>query len=288
MEKEPTQYTLRLVFLPLLRYIQAFCAEAQFNSPSHLRIHRIIRPDTMKADILAIGAHPDDIELSCGGIVAKLAKQGKKVVIADLTRGELSTRGTKEIRAQEAEMATKILGASARRNLRLADGNIQQNQENLLKVISLIREFQPDTMLIPHSVERHPDHVHTHLLCKEAWFYSGLEKIKTELDGAAQVPHRPNHYFEFMQWYEFVPSFIVDISETWETKIAAIKAHTSQFHNPNSKEPETKLSTPGFLEMIEVRSRYYGERIGVRHGEPLYSWAPFGLNDLSHLILSNG
>ncbi|MEX1276614.1 MAG: bacillithiol biosynthesis deacetylase BshB1 [Bacteroidota bacterium] len=242
----------------------------------------------MKADILAIGAHPDDIELSCGGIVAKLAKQGRTVVLADLTQGELGTRGTKEVRAQEAEAATKIMGAAARRNLGLPDGSIERNGENLLKVISLIREFQPDILLIPHSVERHPDHVHTHALCKEAWFYSGLEKIKTEIQGVQQQAHRPHHYFEFMQWYEFVPSFIVDISDTWELKIAAIKAHSSQFHNPNSKEPETKLSTPEFLEMIEVRSRYYGERIGVRYGEPLFSWAPFGINDLSQLILSKG
>lgn len=242
----------------------------------------------MKADILAIGAHPDDIELSCGGIVAKLARQGHTVVIADLTQGELGTRGTKEIRAQEAKAATKILGTADRRNLKLPDGNIERNHDNLLKVVSLIREFQPRILLIPHSVERHPDHVHTHQLCKEAWFYSGLEKIKTELHGTPQVPHRPYHYFEFMQWYEFTPSFIIDISETWEMKIAAIRAHASQFHNPDSREPETKLSKPEFLEMIEVRARYYGERIGVRYGEPLFSWAPFGIDDLTQLVLSKG
>jgi bacillithiol biosynthesis deacetylase BshB1 len=242
----------------------------------------------MNIDVLAIGAHPDDIELSCGGIVAKLVRQGYKVAMADLTRGELGTRGTKEIREREAAEAMKVLGVSERRNLHIPDGNIEKSHANLLKVITLIREVRPNVLLIPHSTERHPDHVHTHILCKEAWFYSGLEKIKTALNGKAQTPYRPHHYFEFMQWYEFSPSFIVDITDTWTIKQAAIKAHASQFHNPSSKEPETKLSQPEFLEMVEVRARYYGERIGVRYGEPLYSWAPIGVHDPLQLVLFKG
>ncbi len=242
----------------------------------------------MNVDVLAIGAHPDDIELSCGGIVAKLVRQGYKVAIADLTRGELGTRGTKEIRAREAAEAMKVLGVSERRNLQIPDGNIEKSHSNLLKVITLIRELRPNVLLIPYAIDRHPDHMHAHTLCKEAWFYSGLEKIKTELDGKVQTPHRPHHYFEFMQWYEFSPSFIVDISETWTIKQAAIKAHASQFHNPSSKEPETKLSQPEFLEMVEVRARYYGERIGVRYGEPLYSWTPIGVQDPLQLVLLKG
>ncbi len=133
----------------------------------------------MQVDILAIGAHPDDIELSCGGTIAKLVKDGHKVGLADITQGELGTRGSKGIRAKEALAAAKILGVVTRRNLKIPDGNIELNRTNLKKVITLIRELRPKVLIIPHSVERHPDHVHAHRLCKEAWFYSGLRKIQT-------------------------------------------------------------------------------------------------------------
>lgn len=242
----------------------------------------------MKVDVLAIGSHPDDIELTCGGTVASLVKQGKKVALADLTQGELGTRGSKEIRIQEAEAAAKILGAVTRRNLHIPDGNIEMNETNLHKVISLIRELQPKVLLIPHSVERHPDHVHTHQLCKEAWFYSGLHKIKTSKDGSHQAPHRAESYFEYMQWYEFPPSFIVDVSHTFEVKMESIRAHTSQFHNPNSTEPETILTQPDFLKRIENGALHYGKLIGVKYGEPFYSWVPFGVRNLFDLVLAKG
>ncbi|MBI3788178.1 MAG: bacillithiol biosynthesis deacetylase BshB1 [Ignavibacteriales bacterium] len=242
----------------------------------------------MTVDVLAIGAHPDDIELTAGGAVAKLVKQGYKVALAELTQGELGTRGTKEIRATESEEARKILGAVARRNLLIPDGNIEINQPNLHKVIALIREFQPKILLIPPSVERHPDHVHTYQLCKEAWFYAGLEKIKTSLNGTPQTPHRPHHYFEYMQWHEFQPSFIVDISDTMDIKMAAIRAHVSQFYNPHSKDSETKLSDPGFLNRIENGAMFYGKLIGVKYGEPFYSWSPFGVGNLFDLVLAKG
>ena len=238
----------------------------------------------MHVDVLAIGAHPDDIELSCGGTIAKLVRQGRRVALADLTQGELGTRGTKEIRAQEAAAATKILGAHDRRNLRFPDGNIERGRSNILKLVTLIRELRPALLIIPHSIERHPDHVHAHQLCKEAWFYSGLAKIATRLNGKRQEPHRPDTYFEFMQWHEFIPSFIVDVSDTMETKMAAIRAHASQFHNPMSREPETKLSRPEFLELIEVESRYYGHRIGVKYGEAFFAHAPIGVNNLFDVL----
>jgi N-acetylglucosamine malate deacetylase 1 len=239
----------------------------------------------MQTDVLAIGAHPDDIELACGGTIAKLVKQGYKVALADVTQGEMGTRGTKEIRAKEAQEAARILGVSTRRNLRIPDGNVEINGANIKKLVTLIRELTPTILLIPHSVERHPDHVHTHQLCREAWYYAGLQKLKTSLAGSSQSPHRPHHYFEFMQWHEFDSAFIVDISDSYDTKMQAVRAHTSQFFNPKSKEPETKLSTPEFLETIETRAKYYGQRIGVRYGEPFLTNYSLGVKDVFDLII---
>jgi bacillithiol biosynthesis deacetylase BshB1 len=152
----------------------------------------------MNVDVLAIGAHPDDLELACGGTITKLVQQGKKVALCDLTQGELGTRGTKEIRSKEAQQAGNILGAVTRRNLYIPDGNVEVNKKNMLKIITLIRDLRPSLLIIPYGVERHPDHVHTSDLCREAWYYSGLEKIKTKLNGKEQERHRPHHYFEFM------------------------------------------------------------------------------------------
>ena len=242
----------------------------------------------MAIDILAIGAHPDDIELTCGATIAKLIRDGRQVALLDLTRGELGTRGTKEIRAQEAIEAAAALGIQGRRSLDIPDGNIEVSQENIRKVISVIRELRPSALLIPHSEERHPDHVHAHRLCKEAWYYAGLRNIRTTDAQGAQEHFRPDNYFEFMQWYEFVPSFIIDVTSTFDVKMNAVRAYASQFHDPESAAPATKLSTPGFLELIEVRGRYYGERIGVHYGEPFFSIAPVGVRGFSDLILDKG
>ena len=239
----------------------------------------------MQIDVLAIGAHPDDIELACGGTIAKLVKQGYGVALADVTQGEMGTRGTKEIRAREAEEAARILGVKTRRNLRIPDGNVVLNKANVQKLVVLIRELKPTIMIIPHSIERHPDHVHTHHLCKEAWYYAGLQKLKTAHHGAKQSAHRPHHYFEFMQWHEFESSFIVDISDSYDSKMKAIRAHTSQFFNPLSKDPETKLSSPEFLETIETRAKYYGQRIGVKYGEPFLTQYSLGIKDMFDFII---
>lgn len=239
----------------------------------------------MQTDVLAIGAHPDDIELACGGTIAKLVKQGYEVALADVTQGELGTRGTKNIRAQEAEEAARILGVKTRRNLRIPDGNVVLNKANVQKLVVLIRELKPTILIIPHSIERHPDHVHTHHLCKEAWYYAGLQKLTTTFQGAKQSSHRPHHYFEFMQWHEFESSFIVDISDSYDSKMKAIRAHTSQFFNPLSKDPETKLSSPEFLETIETRAKYYGQRIGVKYGEPFLTQYSLGIEDVFDLII---
>lgn len=242
----------------------------------------------MNVDVLAIGAHPDDIELSCGGTIAKLVEDGHSVALADLTQGELGTRGNKEIRAKEASEAAKILGVVTRRNLKIPDGGIDLNKANLKKVITLVRELRPTILIMPHSVERHPDHVHAHRICKEAWYYAGLRKIETSLNGKPQKPHRPDNFFEFMQWYEFTPSFIVDISETFETKMKAIKAHASQFYDPRSKDPETLLSKPEFLERIRTDCEYYGKKIGAKYGEPFFSWSPLGIRTIFDFVLTKG
>ncbi len=239
----------------------------------------------MKLDVLAIGAHADDIELTCGGTIVKLVKKGKTVGLLDLTAGELGTRGTKEIRAEEAKQAASVLGVSLRENLGIPDGEIQVNGENRARVIRVIRKYRPDILLIPHWLERHPDHQHAHQLCREAWFYSGLEKISTKDNGIPQEPFRPRSYYHYMQVYEFPPSFVIDISEEYDQRMEAVAAYRSQFHNPQSSERETFLSQPEFMDMLRTRFEYYGDRIGVKYGEPFYSVNLVGLSDLNCLVI---
>lgn len=241
----------------------------------------------MQLDILAIGAHPDDVELTCAGTLAKSVKLGYKVGIIDLTEGELGTRGTSAIRAKEAAAAAKILGC-VRESLYLPDGNIEVNRKNILKLVQVYRKYRPKIIFIPHSFDRHPDHVHAHHLSREAWFYSGLRKMPTKLNGKKQEPWRPHNYFHFMQWHEFTPSFIVDITAVYETRIKAILAHKSQFHNPKSKEPQTILSQESFLDFVETRAKHYGQKIGVTYGEPFYSVEAVGIKDILSLQLFKG
>jgi N-acetylglucosamine malate deacetylase 1 len=239
----------------------------------------------MKLDVLAVAAHPDDIELSCAGTMAKLVNQKYKVGILDLTRGELGTRGTKEIRAKEASSSSKILGIHVRENLDFPDGNIEVTKKNITKVIQIFRYFQPTVLVFPHWLERHPDHEHAHALCREAWFYSGLEKIHTTYGGKKQEPFRPKRYFHFMQKYEFQPSFVVDVSDVYETKQKSLQAFSSQFHNPNSSERETMLSSKIFLESIYARDKHFGSLINVEYGEPFYSLEPLGVGSFFSLLL---
>ncbi len=238
----------------------------------------------MKLDVLAIGAHPDDVELSCGGTIAKLVKQGKHVGILDMTRGELGTRGTPEMREAEANEAARILGVRVRENLALPDGNIEVNQTNILRVIQIFRKYKPEVLLFSHWLERHPDHEHTHALCRKAWFYAGLEKIETTVLGVKQEPFRPRTYYHYMQWYEFVPTFVVDISDEFEQRMQAVRAFKSQFYNPDSDEPDTSLSTPDFLHFMETRFAYYGDRIGRKYGEPFFSVGMVGVQNLLDLV----
>jgi bacillithiol biosynthesis deacetylase BshB1 len=215
----------------------------------------------------AFGTHPDDLEITCGGTLILLARKGYRVGAADLTRGELGTRGTAETRSRETAAANKILGLSLRVNLGLPDGNIETNYENRLSVIRLIRQYRPRMVLAPYWEERHYDHVHASRLVAEAAFYSGLAKIDT-----GQPSHRPFRTVFYGGRIAFRPSFIVDVSETFAAKMAALRCYRSQFHQEGAaggpREPETLISTPLALEVFEHRSRYYGAMIGARHGEP--------------------
>ncbi|MBI2416597.1 MAG: bacillithiol biosynthesis deacetylase BshB1 [Ignavibacteriales bacterium] len=224
----------------------------------------------MNLDVLVFCAHPDDAELSMGGTIAKFAQNDMKVGIVDFTRGELGTRGNADIRQREAFQAAIILKVATRENLHVPDGDIQINKENLMKVIIAIRRYKPKIIFAPYQNDRHPDHIHVSKLVKRAFFYSGLPKIKTFDKDSAQDSFRPKKLYYYMQSHMFEPSFIVDISDTYETKMNSIRAFSTQFHDPSSKEPDTFISQPGFINFIESRSQIYGFKIGKKYGEPFY------------------
>ncbi len=224
----------------------------------------------MKLDVLFFSAHPDDIELSCGGTLAKLVKLGKRTGIVDLTQGELGTRGSKDIRIKESRKACKVLGVKVRDNLGLKDGDIDNSRTNRSKVISKLREYRPDIVFAPYFNDRHPDHIHASILVKECAFYSGLRKIKTFHNGKAQENYRPRKIVYYMQTYTFTPSFIIDITNEFETKMRAIRSYKSQFYDPSNREPQTFISDKKFIEYLESRASFYGFQIGVKYGEPYY------------------
>ncbi len=242
-----------------------------------------------KVDVLAFGAHPDDIEICCGGCLAKLASEGKRTAIVDLTTGQMGTRGTPEIRLEEAEKAKEILGAAFRENLGMQDGNIEISNRTLLKVISVLRKYRPEIVLMHPPFERHPDHENTHKLIRTAMFKAGLKKIETEFEGRPQGRYRIRKMYSYMQSYEFPgkPDFYVDVSDFFDKKMDSIKAYASQVYikgiTPDS-EPVTRLNRPEFLEEIEARSIHFGNLIGVRHAESFLSVEPVGLSSLSKLL----
>jgi len=224
----------------------------------------------MVLDVLAFSAHPDDAELSMGGTIAKLTGSGVKVGIIDLSRGELGTRGSAEIRAKESLRAGEILNISVRENLGLRDGGLKFSDEYLKTIITQIRKYTPKIIFAPYINDRHPDHAGTSRLVKEAYFFSGLPKIITEEDGIIQHAYRPKKLFYYMQSYEGKSSFIVDISSTFETKMEAVKAYATQFYNPESNEPETFISTLNFIKYLEARAKNSGFKIGKDYGEPFF------------------
>lgn len=225
----------------------------------------------MILDVLVFAAHPDDAELSMGGTIAKMTDSGLKVGIVDLSRGELGTRGSSDIRKHEAQLASEILNLSHRENLGFKDGSIKFNDDFLKRIISKIRKYQPKIIFAPYFNDRHPDHIGTSQLVKEAVFFSGLPKIATEDNDRIQSPFRPQKLYYYMQTYEFKPAFIVDISNFFDTKMKSILSYDTQFHNPESIEPETFISSPNFLKFVEARAKYFGFKIGKDFGEAFYS-----------------
>ncbi len=221
----------------------------------------------MKVDILAIGAHPDDVELGCGGTLAKLISEGKKVAIVDLTQGELGTRGTNVTRAQEAASASEILGISARENLKMKDGFILNSEEYQIQIVKMIRKYQPEIVLANAVDDRHPDHAKAAKLVSDACFLSGLVKIETELDGENQKQWRPKQVFHYIQWKHITPDFVIDISNFMEKKIEACLAYKTQFYDPNSNEPMTPIATKDFLESLTYRAQDLGRLSGVEFAE---------------------
>jgi len=221
----------------------------------------------MKLDILAIGSHPDDVELGCGATIAKEISSGKKVGILDLTRCELGTRGSAQIRDLEAEKAANILGVEIRENLALADGFFVNDKEHQLKVIKIIRKYQPEIVLCNAMEDRHIDHSKGSKLVSDACFLSGLRKVETTLNGTKQDAWRPKHVYHYIQWENLKPDFVVDVTGFIDKKLEAIKAYGSQFFDPNSKEPSSPISSKNFMESIDYRAKDLGRMIGTDHAE---------------------
>lgn len=221
----------------------------------------------MKLDILAFGAHPDDVEIGCGATIAKEVSKGKKVGIVDLTRGELGTRGTAETRDQEASDAAEILGVTSRENLAFSDGFFVNDKQHQLEVIKMIRKYQPDVVLCNAIDDRHIDHGKGSKLVSDACFLSGLLKIETELDGNQQKQWRPKYVYHYIQWKNIEPDLTVDVSGFIDTKMASVLAYKTQFYNPNSKEPQTPISSKNFTDSIKYRARDLGRLIGTEYAE---------------------
>lgn len=237
----------------------------------------------LKLDILVIAAHPDDAELGCSGTIAAQVAKGHKVGIVDLTKGEMGTRGTPELRLEEADKASKILGLATRENMGFKDVYFQDDTAHQLELIKVIRKYQPDIVLANAFTDRHPDHGKGSSLATNACFMSGLRKIETELDGQKQKAWRPKFVYHFIQNNYIEPDFVVDITEYWDTKVASILAYQSQFYDPNNKEPESFISDPEFLPFIEARSREMGHKIMAKYGEGFTVERMIGVNDLFDL-----
>lgn len=238
----------------------------------------------MKLDILAIGVHPDDIELSCSGTLVKHIAMGKTVGLLDLTQGELGTRGNAEIRKQEADAAFKLMQAACRDNLNLKDGAIENNYEHQQVLIAHLRHYRPDIVLCNAPEDRHPDHGRAAALVADACFYSGLPKRTSQRQGFAQTAWRPKAVYHYVQDIFLKPDFVIDVTDFIEQKRALIQCYKSQFYNPNSTEPETPISSPFFLQSIESKMALYGRAIGVAYAEGFITRRYPGVNTLSDLI----
>ncbi len=235
----------------------------------------------MKLDILAFGAHPDDVEISAGATLAKQAALGYNVGIVDLTQGEMGTRGTAALRLEEAQKAAEIMGVTVRENLRFRDGFFENDEAHQLEVIKKIRKYRPQMILANAPADRHPDHGRAAELLRVSCFLAGLRKIETvDEEGNPQEAYRPNLLLQYIQFQNLTPGIILDVSGFMDKKMAAIKAYGSQFYDPKSKEPKTVISSKGFLDSIEYRSRDMGRLIGSAHGEGFVSPQDIGVSDI--------
>jgi bacillithiol biosynthesis deacetylase BshB1 len=213
-------------------------------------------------DVMAFGAHPDDIELGCGGTLIKLVDKGRSVVLVDMTRGEMSTRGTVETRGVEAAAAARIIGAVSRENLYLPDGDVRLSAEAKRRVVTIVRKYRPQLVLIPYYEDRHPDHYHASDVAYEGIFAAGLARYDTR-----QAYHRPSKVLYYMRWDEFTPSFVIDITAQFERKMEAVYAYTSQFRPDDARYQQTRLTSPQFEWELVHRMAYHGSLIQVRYGE---------------------
>jgi len=221
----------------------------------------------MKLDILAFGAHPDDVEIGCSATIAKEISLGKRVGIVDLTKGELGTRGSAKIRKEEADKAAAILKVAVRENLGFADGFFVNDKEHQMEVIKMIRKYKPSIVLCNAVSDRHIDHPKGGELVSNACFLSGLRKIETSLDGEAQEAWRPKVVYHYIQWENLNPDFVMDVSGFMDVKIASVKAYASQFYDPNSKEPSSPISSKTFIDSISYRAQDLGRLVGVDYAE---------------------
>src|SRR5215210_991394 len=237
-----------------------------------------------KLDILAFGVHPDDVELGCSGTILASVAEGKKVGIIDLTRGELGTRGSAEIRREEATNAAKVLQVTARENLEMADGFFQNDESHQLRVIEAIRKYRPDIILCNSTEDRHPDHGRSAQLVEDAAFLSGLRKIETSYQGGEQQEWRPKYVFHYLQDRFLHPDFVFDISDFIEDKLRSVLCYKTQFYNPDLDEPQTYISSPEFFESVKARAMMLGKRIGVKYAEGYISKKMIGINSFDSLI----
>lgn len=222
----------------------------------------------MKLDILAIGAHPDDVELGCGATLAKEVSNGKKIGIIDLTRGELGTRGTAETRDEESFNAAKILGVKSRYNMQFADGFFVNDKSHQLEIIKMIRFYKPEIVICNAIEDRHIDHGKGSKLVSDSCFLSGLRKIETiDMDNTVQDAWRPKAVYHYMQWQDILPDVVVDVSGFMDKKMEAVLAYKTQFYDPNNNEPETPISSKNFTDSIKYRARNLGRLVGTEYGE---------------------
>ncbi len=241
----------------------------------------------MKLDILAFGVHPDDVELSCAGVLLVEKNNGKKTGIIDLTAGELGTRGNAETRKAEATNAAMVLGVDIRENLGMADGFFQNDEAHQRQIITALRAYRPEIILCNAPEDRHPDHGRSSSLVSNAAFLSGLIKIETSLNGTSQEAWRPKYVFRYIQDRMLQPDFVIDISSVFEQKIEAIKAYKTQFHTGGADGPETYISSPDFLDSVVYRHKWFGKMIGVKFAEGFISDKIVGLKNFDAIIKEN-